>query len=165
MRVDQRFAAACALAAAFLPGCGDSGPPLVPVSGKVTVNSKPVENVEVIFVPDPSNKDVTSGHAYTGPDGSYNPRVNGRFGLALGRYKVIFKKTNDPEPGTVIPKGFENDPTQQAFLGLRKQALPRKFADPFTSNEQVEVKPEGDNVFEFDLKFSEKQAKSEKKAK
>ena len=46
--------AAAAAAAGFLVGCGESGPKLVPVSGTVTLNGKPLEGAAVAFQPDAS---------------------------------------------------------------------------------------------------------------
>jgi hypothetical protein len=37
---------------ACIVGCGKSGPELGPVSGRVTVDGKPMENVDVTFQPD-----------------------------------------------------------------------------------------------------------------
>ncbi len=61
----------------FMLGCGDSGPKLEPVSGKVLKDGKPMTNVSITMVP------VSTGLAAMGTaDSSGNIRIltNGRAG-------------------------------------------------------------------------------------
>jgi len=158
MRIDHRVTAAWALIAAIAVGCGESGPTLVPVEGILTLDGKPLEEATVSFMPDPSNTEVTAGMGLTEEDGKFYARHNGRYGLAVGRYKVTFSKTAEPPPGAKIPAGMENDPLQQEFLGLRKQTLPKKYTDLQKATEVVEVKNGENNVYKFDLKTPAKNA-------
>src|SRR3954463_16414571 len=46
-KMKRKGAAIAATVAGFLVGCGDSGPKLVPVTGTVTLNGKPLEGAVV----------------------------------------------------------------------------------------------------------------------
>lgn len=103
----RRFATAVAMAA-VLVGCGDSGPKLVPVSGKVTVNGKPLEGAAVSFQPDPSAKEVFPAEDVSGPDGTYRAKTKGREGVVPGKYHIVVTKSLlDPSKA---PADFKDDP-------------------------------------------------------
>jgi hypothetical protein len=96
-------------------GCGsDPGEAitLVPVTGTITINGKPMANAMVSFIPDAGNKASTAGGDTTGPDGNYMAQYRGRNGLAPGKYKV-----------TVVPGAAEE--SSNAVAGL----------DPFMASE------------------------------
>ena len=63
------------LAAAVLAAGCSGGPKLVPVTGKVTMNGRPLKNVRVDFHPDPDQK-------ATGPSSSGTTDAEGNFTLA-----------------------------------------------------------------------------------
>lgn len=148
--------AVCAAFGLFLAsGCGDDGPRLVPVKGTVTINGKPLGEADLTFVPDPSNKDVTPGADRTGPEGNYMARFNARTGLAPGKYKVLISKKAAPPAGVVLPDEIKMDPVQQEMMGLRKETLPKKYADATEATEMIDVGEEG-GVFDFDVKASSK---------
>jgi len=114
-----------ALAAVLASGCGgNSGPALVPVTGTVTLNNKPLEGATVSFVPDPSNKAGIPGEDLTGPDGNYKAITLGRAGLVPGKYKVTVSKmpTAATGPGAEMAK---EDP-YMAQLGAESAAAAAK---------------------------------------
>src|SRR4051794_11871782 len=86
-----------ALIPGALAGCGSGDETarikLVPVSGTVTFNGKPLEGATVTFSPDSSNQDQTPGGDVTGPEGNYKAMFRGRSGLAPGKYHVLVSKT------------------------------------------------------------------------
>lgn len=132
-------------------GCGGaSGPKLVPVDGVVLVNGKALGDATISFVPDPSNQEVTPGSGFSAEDGTFKARHNGRFGLALGKYQVLISKKASDSSGVKIPEAFINDPIQQEMMGVRKETLPKKYSDPATATEFIEVKA-SDNHYDFDL--------------
>ena len=151
------LSAMIAIAAALLagPGCG-GGPKLVPVSGTITLNGKPLEDAEVSFIPFPENPDPkTPGADRTGPEGNYKPKYNGRFGLAPGKYKVLVSKTAVAITNLNLPKEIMMDREQQELAGIRKQELPKKYSEGAESTEICEVPPEG-TVFDMDIKAAKK---------
>jgi hypothetical protein len=83
-----------AVALAAAAGCGGE-PKLVPVTGLVKLDGKPVEGVRVYFWPvDMSAKSFQSRMAigFTGPDGRYALRGTNGDGIAAGDYKVTFAR-------------------------------------------------------------------------
>lgn len=49
-------------------GCGQSGPEVAPVSGRVTVDGQPMENIDVVFQPEGSK---SPSYGRTDKDGNY----------------------------------------------------------------------------------------------
>ncbi|MGE3821108.1 MAG: carboxypeptidase-like regulatory domain-containing protein [Isosphaeraceae bacterium] len=155
-RVHRAAAPLVAALLLALVGCGESGPKLVPVSGVVTLNGKPLEGAEVSFVPDPTNKDSTPGNDKTGPEGNYKAMFQGRSGLAPGKYVVLISKKADAPPGIVLPPEMQMDTFQQEMAGLRKETLPSKYTDAMkTEQPPIEVGENG-GTFDFDVKASSK---------
>ncbi|MEM7812413.1 MAG: hypothetical protein AAF532_13135 [Planctomycetota bacterium] len=66
---------------AAIPGCGGSGVPTVPVSGIVTVDGAPAENVSVYFRP----TDVDEDTLETGPRSQGITDTSGRFQLRIAK--------------------------------------------------------------------------------
>jgi hypothetical protein len=87
---------------AFVVGCGDPGPPLVPVAGVVWVNGKPLTTGSVSFRPD-ADKGNTSLHHPTGSvgaDGRFELFTVGRPGAPPGHYKVLVFADANTDPNT-----------------------------------------------------------------
>ncbi|WP_237564929.1 Ig-like domain-containing protein [Blastopirellula marina] len=105
-----------------------SHPDLAEVTGVVTVNGKPVQNVAVVFNPE------AGGHASRGTtdaEGKFQLKYSGSAaGATLGRHDVLFIYNDADGPANV---------------------LPRKYADQ-TASMNAEVTQEGPNEFTFDLK-------------
>ena len=152
-----RITSLSAIAAAFLVplgGCGEGGPRLVPVTGTVTLNGKPLADATISFVPDPSNADITPGGDKTGPEGNYKAMYQSRSGLAPGKYVVLVSKTAAPPAGVELPPEMKMDTFQQEMAGIRKETLPKKYTDAMkTELPPVEVE-QGGSVLDFDIKAS-----------
>jgi|SRR6185437_7569869 len=74
----------------LVAGCGDGGPKLYPVTGKVLVNGKPLTSGSVVY-----NPDKAKGNTFTGvsvgelnADGVYTLDTNGKPGAPAGSYKI-----------------------------------------------------------------------------
>jgi hypothetical protein len=80
----------CALAGLALAGCG-RGPERVEVEGVVTLDGKPLPNVEVVFLPDPERGSTgPRAAALTDAEGRYHLRSDkGEDGAAVGKYRVL----------------------------------------------------------------------------
>ena len=76
----------------LLAGCG-SGPKTVPVSGRVTLDNKPLANATLQFVPVSGEKaSELSAVGTTNENGEYSLVLNtdsGTKGAVVGKYKVI----------------------------------------------------------------------------
>jgi hypothetical protein len=70
----------------FATGC-DSGPALLPVTGKITVDGQPAAGATLLFHPtSKSNKLVSS--ATSGADGTFSIITDTKPGIPAGEYKV-----------------------------------------------------------------------------
>jgi len=94
--VTTRRFAAVALAAVLATGCGSGDETdyyaLVPVTGTVTLDGKPLDGAKVIFSPK-GNVPDTPGSDVTGKEGNYKIMYRGRSGVAKGNYSVQVSKT------------------------------------------------------------------------
>jgi hypothetical protein len=140
---------AVAVAAAALFGC-DSGPKLVPVTGTVTLDGKPLEGANIAFVPEQGNSAVTQGTDLTGASGNYKIMYNNRSGLAPGKYKVAISKL-EVKPGVVLPEEFKRDPVMAKMAGLTKESMPDSVSGVGETRFECEV-PAAGGSFDFDVK-------------
>jgi hypothetical protein len=118
---------------AVIPGCGKPLPPVAPVSGKVTVDGKPLAAGQVslladIGMPTSENKvDVPSTGLSTGnidSNGEYKITTAGKDGAPIGKYKVTVTPTMMPS----------SDPKKAPAIGFA-----RKFSDPKDTPLRIEV--------------------------
>jgi hypothetical protein len=132
---------------------------LVRVSGKVTLDDKPLEGAEVSFVPD------GGGHAasgFTGSDGTFRlTTYTTGDGVEPGDYKVtVIKKEEsslptgpsgqDPEVAKEMMKKFQQG---QGNKGPKKTTtLPAEYSDPAKTKLRCKVPPDGS--VEFNLRSS-----------
>jgi hypothetical protein len=120
------------LALVFLAGCKSRAPEevLLPVSGKVTVDSKPLTLGWVIFYPDASKGNASSRlpAAEIQPDGTYTLLTNSQLGAAAGMYKVVVLASREPIPARPPPNWVPS--------WLHDQ----KYAQAETTDLQIEVK-------------------------
>jgi len=93
---------------AFAIGCG-SGPKLVPVSGVVTFNGKPLGEAVIQFLPDPPTDHAHPADDVTDPEGNYQAETKGRYGAVPGKYRVVITKDTTPIPAAVSEQ-FKDDP-------------------------------------------------------
>lgn len=132
-----------------LAGCGDDGPKLVPVSGTVTMNGKPLEGATIAFSPEPSNKEGQGADDITGPTGNYKAMTRGRSGVVPGKYKVVVTKTPS-SASSAAPDAFKDDP----FMANLKVEVPTKGKKDTAKIEGIfdrDVPPEGGTI-DFDVK-------------
>ena len=100
-------------------GCG-VGPP-VPVSGKVTIDNKPLTTGLVTYRPDRNkgNNAIAEPHGTIGDDGTYTLETDGKPGAPPGAYKVVvtaMAKPKDPKDiyaigASLVNKKYTNEAT------------------------------------------------------
>ena len=127
------------LAVVTLAGCtGEGGPATVNASGVVTLDGKPVEKAQVIFISDAGTNPTS---AMTDAQGHFSLSYNGeKKGAIPGNYKVQVSKTvmeTKGEGGTEIKL---------------TQGLPAKYANIVTSGLTLEVPQKGTSDLKIDLK-------------
>ncbi len=108
-------------------GCGrDVGPPLIPVTGKVTINGQPASEGGVVFRD--MNHAMVQLIGAIESDGKYSIMYNRRLGAPPGKYRVTVLVTE-------TKKGPDGKPT-----GLPRTLSNSKFSDPKKTPLEVEVK-------------------------
>jgi hypothetical protein len=113
-------------------GCGQEGPELAEVSGRVTLDGQPLELVDVVFQPS---------------DGT--PPSTGRTD-ADGCYQLLYKR------GMMGARTGEH--TVRIDFTSNLVAKPPRIAPRYNTQSELrgEVKAEEDNVFDFELKSEPK---------
>ncbi|WP_406694230.1 carboxypeptidase-like regulatory domain-containing protein [Singulisphaera sp. Ch08] len=142
----------------LLAGCGDSSDTLklVPVSGIITMDGKPLEGATVAFLPAPDNQAGAPGLDTTGPDGNYKAMTRQRSGLAPGKYKMSVTMPLLITAGAAaskLPEDIRNDP-MMAKMALGLDTSPtskKKNAAPSFYEKDVEV-PNESTVLDFEVK-------------
>jgi hypothetical protein len=88
--------AVLAFSAFLLTGCG---PTLVPVSGKVTLDNKPLTTGTVTLKPDKEKGNAAKVEPIgkIADDGTYTIETNGQPGAPLGAYKVVIFAQGPPK--------------------------------------------------------------------
>ncbi len=162
MRAIRSVGAVLILSAAFvlLQGCGQSGPALYPVSGKVQCDGKPVADATVFFHR-AGKTDIGEPVPYgtTGPDGSYQLGTNvPGDGAVAGDYVItivwpdITKKENGNGERPDLLKGTYLKPTEsklKAAVTTGKNDIPvfevklptRAIVDPASLSQDKKDKP------------------------
>lgn len=124
---------------AALVGCGDGGPELVAVSGKVTLDGKPVPNAIVTF--NPTGAGGSNSLGKTDAAGNYRLEFSQeKKGALVGEYAVdiVTKKISKadlPDDGSVVD--------ESAFV-----AIPAKYRKRGTLTAKVEDRS---NTINFEL--------------
>lgn len=127
-----------AAAMALVAGCGPGGPEIASVSGRVTMDGKPLPNASVIFIPENGRP----AGASTDSNGNYTLNfAQGRKGAIPGKNSIRITTQRDPTPGengTAIPGS--------------KETVPAKY----NTNSTLEfvVEPKKKNIANFDLQSS-----------
>lgn len=115
-------------------GCGGG---LVPVTGVVTLDGRPVGGAMVLFVPEDHRGQPAQG--VTAVDGTFTLSTRMKQGAAAGDYKVLVTKTS----GTLPPGA---DPSSSPHL---KSLLPKVYGDAQTTPFRQQVPPAGRVVLEL----------------
>lgn len=125
------------LATLVICGCGKSGPEIASVSGRVTMDGKPLANAAVVFIPENGRP----AGATTDADGNYVLNFSqGRRGAIPGKNSIRISTQRDPTPGDETRKGIPGS----------KETVPAKYNA--ASELSFDVEPKKRNVANFDLK-------------
>lgn len=117
-------------------GCsGPSGPPLpkvVPVTGKVTLDGKPLANANLEFIPTAGGVEASGK---TNAEGVYELAIRANKGTPQGNYKVTIEKRVKPD-GSELTEGG----------GVGEQVLPTKYWERATTELTATVPAEGGTI-------------------
>ena len=133
---DTRVMSLLAVSILLFAGCGPGGPEIASVSGRVTMDGKPLANATVVFIPENGRPSGAS----TDADGKYVLNFSqGRRGAIPGKNMVRVMTIRDPTPGE-----------DGKSIPGSKETVPAKYN---TATELTfDVAPGKRNVADFDLK-------------
>lgn len=143
------FAALLTLSA----GCG-GGPQFAAVEGVVTLDGKPLVDVEVQFIPDPTQgASGPPASAYTDKDGRYRIEATAKAGAVVGKHRVCLNDATAMVPGGgADPEDGRPGAKAEPKGGPRRTRFPPVYSDaartPFAA---VEVSP-GTQTLDFAMK-------------
>jgi hypothetical protein len=121
-------------------GCGDATGGRCAISGTVRFQGKPLDQGNILFIPVASTLATQAGTSIT--KGTYAiPKMQG---LLPGRYKVSIS-SGDGE----TPAGPTDRPPGPSGNFSSQERIPRNFN--VESTQEVDVKQEGSNQFDFDI--------------
>ncbi|HQU41268.1 MAG: hypothetical protein B7Z73_03230 [Planctomycetia bacterium 21-64-5] len=132
----------------FVCGCGKStGPPkalIIPVTGTVTLDGKPLPGADVTFIP---SQGIGAFTGRTNDDGSYQleglvgakAKCQGKCGVRISRM--------------LKPDGSLPSPDEPPANVGATESLPERYSSASTTELSAEV-PEGGGKFDFPLKSS-----------
>ena len=139
----------------FVVGCGSGGPTLVPATGTVYYQDKPLEGAAVTFVPDLG---VQSAGGTTDAEGKFTLKTGNEDGAAAGSYKVVVVKVEGGGAGEAVTdpkamslKGADSVQANEAAVDV-KSLIPESYNSPATSGFTATVEEGKPNDFEFRLK-------------
>jgi hypothetical protein len=144
-----------------LPACGRSKPAVAPVSGRITLDGKPVTTGVVIFYPQtgrPATSQIGSDGRYT--LGTFTPTD----GALPGLHRVVIESraapASTPRPARPVgppPPGTPDDIAQEWAAGTlsaiateTEWLVPEQYAAQSTTPLRATVS-RGSNVIDFDL--------------
>lgn len=151
MKIQVLFAASLAL---FLcVGCGPSGPELVPVTGKVTLDGQPLGLKNIYFSPEEGTSGAGAG-GNSKADGTFEllavvgGAVEDLKGAPVGKYKVVVAEPMFPIESEMAVQGASSEP--EVAMGLPqpvkksdKLAIPSIYSNKDTTPLRAEVKSGG----------------------
>jgi hypothetical protein len=135
----------------LLAGCNSTDPSLVPVSGTVTLDGRPLANATVTFIP----KDGTPGFGGVGKtDAAGKYKLKGSRddanGIPPGEYRVVISKRLMPD-GSEVPAEDHTPPMNSPA----RESVPPAFSSMAATTLGAGVKPGGPPA-DFDLKSPKK---------
>ena len=144
-----------------MSGCGNGRPKLIKVTGKVTLDGKPLEGAAILFQPKVSGEKAGFQRPSTGvtdAGGQFIVRTyESGDGLPYGEYLVGIQKRE------VVgqPKVNPGDESSSSMNITYKWVVPKSYADPLGSTLTASVTSSGLNPSEFALTTGGKPAQIE----
>lgn len=139
-------------------GCGAGGPSFQPVSGKLTIEGKVPENVQISFYPVDGKGPIASGTVDAGT-GRYELTSSGGVGkpaakgAVVGKYKVVLNAGSGAGAASteaMMAQYSGGDGSKGKAPATPKASFKKEYGSASTSPKEVEVKS-GANAIDLDL--------------
>jgi len=134
-----------------LSGCGGGGdaPQLIPTTGKITYQGKPLEEATVLFTPEKGPIAIGS----TNDKGEFQLSTQGRPGATVGQHRVTIRAFEKVKaPVKAVPTSDDPSVESENYKPAVSR-IPDKYSDNKKSELMANVQPKAaDNIFSFDLK-------------
>lgn len=135
------------VALALLPGCGGSGPKLVPVEGTVNIDGRPLANKSLMFTPEAGTEGGVSAGGNTDANGKYMLRAvipgvtTDQIGIPPGKYRVtVFEPLVSGD--VPLETGGEAAPAITMDFNTKSE-IPAVYSSETTTPLVLEVPAEG----------------------
>lgn len=146
IRIRMLSATVVALALAS-PGCKPAGPDVHPVTGKLTIDGQPAQNVQIALYPAGGSGQMATGRVDAGGGFSLVTGNKGAKGAMVGKYKVVLtpiEESSMEADAARYASGKGKPPTPP------KAEFPKEYLSAESSPKEVEVKP-GPNTIDIAL--------------
>ena len=149
----------------FLAGCGGDSPDYpdtIPVTGKVTLDGKPVENASITLTPANKGEATRGARATSAADGTFTVKTffsasYDADGAVPGKYLVSVTKYEQKAPSShgealQTMEGQSNQSKMQRAMAMGgENVLPEKYASPESSGLEIEVKAGQEKTLNLEL--------------
>jgi hypothetical protein len=136
-----------AMFVALVVGCGKKSPAIVPASGIIRLEGRPLKKVAVRFVPKTGQDPEYIAVGVTDESGRYTLTCNGKPGACAGEHHVLVTEAELPD----LPKDERGHPQVAAyFQSLGGRPLPKQYSRVIDSPLIADVRP-GRAEYDFDL--------------
>jgi hypothetical protein len=125
--------------AILYPGCGKTPPPILEVEGVVLLDGKPLNNVEVRFLPMIDQGSQYMARGITDKDGRFKLTCKGQAGACAGENRVVISEAE-------IPAHLKGEKAQFELItylqSLGGRPLPEKYTNLGDNPLVANVNPE-----------------------
>lgn len=134
-------------------GCGDAeiALPTVPVTGRITLDSAPLQGAQVVFIPLDAGGGSLSAAGSTNENGEYTLSAATYEGVVPGQYKVLVEHYTMPDGSPVQVDTAIGGLEQMKMLGQVRQVLPAAYTSPEATTLAVLVTAEKSQGYDFQL--------------
>lgn len=149
------FATVCTV---FLAGCGGAKLGTVPVSGTLTIDGQPADNIEITLAPVDTAMPIATGLVQGGSFELFSG-TQGESGAVPGKYKVVLavRTASAAEEakakyaaGAKASSGGKGSPNPEQAEAATALPFAAKYTSSATSDKEVEV-PKGGGKLEIDV--------------
>jgi len=128
------------LIALFITGC--SGPQRATVEGVVTLDGKPLAEVEVQFIPEPEQgRSAVPASGYTDESGRYRIEAASSGGVCVGPNRICVNDARLMMPGVGTDPN-DGTPGADRKAGPRRSRVPEVYSDATrTPHRDVDIRP------------------------